>query len=555
MKATKRITRLCSILLAVVIVMAMSVSSAFAATITINNTQPGETYNAYKLFDVSTSGSGESASYSYSTTDSSLVNTLKEIGLTFTTSADGKTYYVKIDAAGNNFVTDATIDTDGTMTAAELAAALNGKVNDLGDPVATETVADKQTSITLGDGQGEGDVESLAAGYYFVTSSVGSLCFLQTNDSAVNINEKNEAPEVDKKADTPNEDGQTEGTVQIGDTVNYTINITAKPGAENYVLHDNMSDGLTLNAEYLYADDDEDDEQQLTPIAVEGITVATDDETDPTFSSLRYGIDYTVNLEPTDAGCDFEVIFTEAYLDTITENTDITVTYSATVNENAKVGEMNNHAILDYGDNSSVDTEGGSVNVYTYAFTLTKTDTEGAPLTGAEFSLYDQKEGGDAISFVDLGNGSYRVATEDEIKAFAEWNSQASHEPGAQAPATVTTTIAVNNEGKATIAGLAGKSYWLEETKAPAGYNKLSERKEVTFTEVKVGEDDQPVAEGQEGTLSLKQSYLNDATVENATGSELPSTGGMGTTAIYIVGGVLVAGAAVLLVTRRRMHA
>lgn len=533
MKATKRITRLCSILLAVVIVMAMSVSSAFAATITINNTHEGETYSAYKLFDVSTSGSGESASYSYSTTDSSLVGTLKEIGLTFTTSADGKTYYVKIDAAGNNFVTDTSIDTDGTMTAAELAAALNGKVDGLGNPVATETVATEQTSITLGDGKGEGDVESLAAGYYFVTSSVGSLCFLQTNDSAVNINEKNEAPEVDKEADTPNENGQTEGTVQIGDTVTYTITITAKPGAENYVLHDNMSDGLTLNAKYLYADDDE---QQLTPIAVEGITVATDDETDPTFSSLKYGVDYTVDLQPTDKDCDFEVIFTKAYLDTITENTDITVTYNATVNENAKVGEINNKAVLDYGNNSSVNTDGGSVDVYTYDFDLTKVNSENQQLAGAQFKLYDSAEGTTPIQFVytksvDGATDTYRVATSDEIE-----NGKTDDN------VVITDTITV---GTATIEGLAGKSYWLEETVAPAGYNKLGDRVEVQFTTTdEAGE-----------SLTLANSDLKDQTIKNETGSELPSTGGMGTTVIYIVGGVLVAGAAVLLVTRRRMHA
>ena len=97
----------------------------------------------------------------------------------------------------------------------------------------------------------------------------------------------------------------------------------------------------------------------------------------------------------------------------------------------------------------------------------------------------------------------------------------------------------MNSEGKATVDGLAGKNYWLEETKAPNGYNMLTERQVVTFND-----NDTPATDD-----------FAAVTVENHAGSELPSTGGMGTTVIYIVGGVLVAGAAVLLVTRRRMHA
>ena len=523
MKATKRITRLCSILLAVVIVMAMSVSSAFAGTITINNATEGATYTAYKLFDLQKSEDG--TAYSYYTTNTGIATVLKDIGLTFDEVTEGNTttYYVKTVADNENIDPDNEYlfkTADGTMTAAELAQELNKVSERLGTAAASGTVAENETSVTLTN---EDNDNNLPAGYYFVTSSMGSLCLLDTNDSAVTIKEKNATPTVNK--DGENEDKSvTEGTAEVGDVIDYTITVVARPGADSYVLHDQMSAGLTLN------------NNVNNPITVAIRTGSGEEVPDTPLAADNYTVTYKTpdpNSE-NDPNCAFEITFTQAYLDTITTDTTIVISYSATVNENAVVGKdpVTNQAILDYGNGHSIKTDEGKTETYTYDFDLTKVNDKNTQLQGAEFKLYDSENSTNPIMFIKTPgtegqNDTYRVAMTNE-----------------QAPqgSELTDTITV---GKATIEGLAGKSYWLEETVAPAGYNKLGDRVEVKFTTTN--------EEGE--SLTLANSDLEDQTIENKTGSELPSTGGMGTTVIYIVGGVLVAGAAVLLVTRRRMHA
>lgn len=483
---------------------------AFAATITVKKTTEGETYSAYKLFDVTVSGTN----YSYSTKDGNLVNELKKIGLTFTTSADGATYYIVTDAAGENFVTDQKVDPDGIMTATELAEALNADNVNLGIAVATETVGAGQTSVTLGDGQGVGDVSSLDSGYYFVTSSVGSLCFLQTNDSSVNIDEKNEAPKVEKDVTTPTNND----TVEVGDVLNYTITVTTQDGAEGYVVHDQMTDGLTLNKDVV--------------VKVGEVTLTE-----------GAGGQYTINYNPTeseeDPDCVFEITFDQDYLDSLADDTVIVITYSATVNSNAVIGTNpeTNQAILDYGENSHVKTDEGKTEVYTYDFDLTKVDDSEEPvqLDGAQFKLYDQATDGTAIQFIYTPADEANPASKDSYRV-AMANEEAPE------GSTKTDTITA---GSVTIQGLAGKTYYLEEIKAPNGYNMLDHRVEVKFNK-----KDGVVTENP----TLDQMDLADQKVENVAGTKLPSTGGMGTTILYIAGAALVLGAGVTLVVRRRMN-
>lgn len=466
----KRMKKLFALLLAVVMMMGLSLT-AFAADINIGDAVDGQTYNAYKLFDVTTSTSNDKTNYSYSlaASETGLKSLLEDAGLTFTAAADGSRYYV---ASG----------LEDEVAAARLAEYLNEHLSSLGTPDGTATGADGVAKIT-----------DLDAGYYFVTTTTGSLCILNTT-GATDIEEKNEVPTVDKKVtdSDPN-------SAEIGDTVNYQITITAQPGAENYVLHDKMSEGLTLTADSI-------------EVTVNGEAL------EDTFYEIK-----TTELSD---GCDFEITFNQTYLDTITSKTEIIITYSAVLNEKAQVGTdpNTNEAILNYGENNDVTSEPGTTNTYTYDFGLAKIDKEERqPLTGAEFELYDTEIGGEAIPVVALGNGNYRVATDAEIAT----------------PGMTTTVIAVNGEGKATISGLAGKSYWLEETKAPDGYNMLTERRAVTFA----------------SNADPAKADFADITVENQAGSLLPSTGGMGTTLIYIAGAVLVIGAGVLLVVRRRMNA
>lgn len=446
---------------------------AFAADINIGNAVEGQTYSAYKIFDVTTSttGDGEDAKTNYSYTldadETSLKSLLEKAGLTFTASGDGSVYMV---ASGLSTETEA----------ANLAKYLKTNIGSLGEADGT----------AQGNEEGTAAITNLDDGYYFVDTTTGTLCILDTTGVA-DIEEKNEEPTVEKKVTNTDPD-----SAQVGDTVNFEITIKAQPGAENYVLHDDMSDGLTLN--------------QNSIVVKVGETTLT--------SPADYSIAYPTG-EGSD-GCDFEITFTKTYLDSITAETTIAVTYSAVLNGNAVIGTdpATNEAILNYGENKDVTTTPAETKTYSYDFTLTKTDDNQKPLTGAEFSLYSQAEGGKAIPLVDLGNGNYRVATADDE--------------------TTTTTIKVNAQGTATIDGLAGKNYWLEETKAPDGYNMLTDREEVSFTD-----NADPV-----------QASLEDPTIENHAGSLLPSTGGMGTTILYIAGAALVLGAGVTLVVRRRMN-
>lgn len=449
---------------------------AFAADINIGNAVEGQTYSAYKLFDV-TKGAGadgelgtedDTYSYSIASTETSLIDLLQKAGLTLTASGDGSVYMVT-----SGLSTDA--------DAAKLAKYLKQNIGSLGEADGTAKDDDKDGTATI----------SVAdEGYYFVDTTTGTLCILNTT-GATDIEEKNETPTVEKKVTNTDPD-----SAQVGDTVNYEITINAKPGAENYVLHDDMSDGLTLT--------------QGSIVVKAGETTLT--------SPADYSIAYPTG-EGND-GCDFEITFTKTYLDSITTDTTITVTYSAVLNENAVTGTdpETNEAILNYGENNDVTTTPAETKTYTYDFDLTKTDENKQPLTGAEFSLYSQEEGGTAINLVGLGNGNYRVATSSDQNT--------------------TTTIVVNSEGKATIDGLAGKNYWLEETKAPNGYNMLTERQVVTFND--------------NGTPATDD--FAAVTVENHAGTELPSTGGMGTTVLYIAGAALVLGAGITLVVRRRMN-
>ena len=475
MKKTKKIFAL---LLALVMAMAMSVT-ALAATITINNANEGETYTAYKLFDVTTAGSGKDITYSYSTKDTALVETLENIGLQFTTSADGATYYVTTDATGSNFVTS-----EGNMSAADLAADLNSLLssesyeNELGTGFAA-TVEEGESSVTI---------SGLASGYYFVTSTMGSLCFLQTSADSITIDEKNLEPTLEKEADKT--------TATIGQKVNYTATITAQDGAVNYVLHDTMSSGLTFNND--------------VAVTLNGDTVD--------------GANYSVITENDDK-CTLEVEFTEAFCNSLNANDSIVVTYSATVNKNAITVVAKNEAYLSYGNSSK--TIKDMVETPNYSFDIVKTDTSNKLLDGAKFKLYTTQAGGDAIYLVKTDAG-YRVA-------------ESSNETGA-------TTIIEVTGGKVTVDGLANGTYWVEEIEAPNGYNMLSERVAITIN----SSDNNAVTTEKGEDTFYKSGGLE---VENQAGSILPSTGGMGTTVIYIAGIVLVLGAGVTLIVRRRMRA
>ena len=477
----KLFKKLAGMLLAMIMVLSMS-TVAFAAhgtndnsgSITINDAVEGHTYNAYQVL-VLESYNTEAKAYSYK------ANAAWEGWL------EEQTQYVSIDAQG--YVTWVG-GTDAANVAAFAKAALAHAKEASIAPDVTKT-ADSTTVAFTG----------LNLGYYLVDTTLGTLCSLDTTEPDVTMQEKNEVPSQTKEVqeDSDNSWGD-ENTAEIGDTVNYRTTIKAKPGAQGYVLHDVMSAGLTLDPDSIEAT---------------GLKKGQDANSG----------DYHVVTTGLSDGCRFEVVFHQSYLDTITKDTDIVVTYSAVVNENAKVSpSVNpNETTLKYGEGSKFETLPSETKTYTFKVDVVKTDDDNKVLNGAQFKLYDAKTGGNEIALVKVSDGVYRLAEDGET--------------GVEYITTV--------DGQLEIKGFdANTNYYLEETKAPDGYNKLAERVEIAVKDSNL-----------EASVSNGIWTSGGVHIENKTGSLIPSTGGMGTTIFYIIGGVLVAAAGIFFVIRRRVSA
>lgn len=477
----KLFKKLAGMLLAMIMVLSMS-TVAFAAhgtndnsgSITINDAVEGHTYNAYQVL-VLESYNTEAKAYSYK------ANAAWEGWL------EEQTQYVSIDAQG--YVTWVG-GTDAANVAAFAKAALAHAKEASIAPDVTKT-ADSTTVAFTG----------LNLGYYLVDTTLGTLCSLDTTEPDVTMQEKNEVPSQTKEVqeDSDNSWGD-ENTAEIGDTVNYRTTIKAKPGAQGYVLHDVMSAGLTLDPDSIEAT---------------GLKKGQDANSG----------DYHVVTPGLTDGCTFEVFFHQSYLDKITEDTDIVVTYDAVVNENAVVSPSSNpnKTTLKYGENSEFETLPSETKTYTFKVDVVKTDSDNKVLDGAQFKLYDAKTGGKEIALVKVSDGVYRLAKDGET--------------GVEYITTV--------NGQLKIKGFdANTNYYLEETKAPDGYNKLAERVEIAVKEANL-----------EASVSNNTWQSGGVHIVNKTGSLIPSTGGMGTTIFYIIGGVLVAAAGIFFVIRRRVSA
>lgn len=341
----------------------------------------------------------------------------------------------------------------------------------------------------------------LDLGYYLVDSTLGTLCSLDTTNPDVVMEEKNEVPTNVKTVEEDSTGNYGEkNDADIGQTVNFKSTITAQAGAENYVFHDTMSAGLTYTG--------------VTGITLNGTAVDASN--------------YTVVTTGLTDGCTFEVRFTQAFCDTLKANDQIVISYTATLNENAVIaGEGNpNTSKVSYGDSSNTKyTPDSQTKTYTWdvdVFKYTMNGETEKALAGATFTLSKNSDGSNPIALVSEGNNVYRVAKTGETGTVTE--------------------ITTDTTGKFTIKGLDADTYYLTETAAPAGYNKLAGPVTIVIGENGV----------VNGTTEAPQG-VDEVKVLNQSGTELPSTGGMGTTIFYVVGSILVLAAVVLLITKKRM--
>lgn len=350
-------------------------------------------------------------------------------------------------------------------------------------------------SITA-DKDGTIEFTGLALGYYVVDTTVGTLCGLNTANPEVTIEDKNKKPTVEKKI-VEGDQLADKNSANIGDAVNFKTTITAQAGAKKYVLHDTMSGSLTFNDDVV--------------VTYNGNVLNDSD-------------DYTVTKPGAD-GCTFDVTFKDSFLNKLGANDKIEVTYSATVNDNAVVKDpMTNKTHLTYGDKNT-ETNKPETTTKTFGIPVFKYTNVNTPLAGAEFILST-----DPNCVDDTKNLKFTKNTEGKYRYDKTGST------------TLTSLDKGRDKGRIDVEGLKAGTYYLKETKAPDGYNLL--KKPVTIT---------IDSEGKIYVDGSGEVNNGDVRVQNNSGTLLPNTGGVGTTMIYLIGGVLVLGSGVVLATKRRV--
>ena len=411
----------------------------------------------------------------------------------YTVNSDWESFFA-VGAAGADYITLA--NGHPTWTATENAATYEAFAKAALTWAKTNNIPTAATPITASSEKVE--FTGLDLGYYLVDTSLGSLCSLTTTAPNAKVYEKNDKPEIDKKI-KEGENLVSNNTAKVGDTVNYEVTVTVQKGTTGYVVRDKMDSGLTFN---------------------NGIVVKVGDD-------VVDSSNYTISTS--DPNYTFTLAFEDDYILGLSAGTKITVLYSAVINENALIDSPNKNTVdLKYGN--AGETTKKEVETKVYEFDLVKFDgTSGKLLTGAEFKLWDAEDGGNEIKLVKTGDASYRVATADEI-----------------ADGKAVDVIKIESQKAVNISGLAGKVYWLEETKAPDGYNILTHRTEANLTKG-----------SKKAALNNSVTYdasMGGVAIANNAGTTLPSTGGIGTTIFYVIGGGLMIAAAVLLITKKRME-
>ena len=491
-------------------------NAADGATLTVSTADAkfvGKTVNAYKMFSATVGGEGANKAVSYTLTDT------------------WKPFFMDSTASGLNGATDANVNDKANEYVSELAGdnlvAFATKASNWAQTQAKNITADKTATVSAGatNGNYTATFTGLDYGYYVVAvpgatlaNTSGQYATLVSVDSTnVNANIKGSLPTVDKKVQV-NGNGADTADAKIGDTLTFTLTSTIPDMSayDTYTFNfkDTLSKGLTFG--------------QVKSVKVENVT-------------LTENTDYTVTT-PTASNNNTLTVAMKDFKTKQQANAGkkITVTYTATLNENAVVGGAGNvnSAKIQYSNNPSTNGTGESepskVRVFTYGFTVDKYTgdqyTDAATrLAGAEFTLAHKD--GSAISFVQVSAGS---ATANAVYRVAK------------AGETGTTTITTPANGKVVFEGLKNGEYTLTETKAPAGYNKLASAIGVKVNGQNNGTDTTnatvTITYNNDNGNDYNQTASNGVIpVQNKSGAILPGTGGMGTIAFTVIGVLVIA--------------
>lgn len=537
MKATKRIF---SVFLTCVLAFTMAFAmglTASAADYTITINKPAgdidRTYEAYQIFQGNLDGNTLSDIEWGTGIDGAAFLTELKKNASFTSCTDAKTVAEKLAAFTN--------DSDEAVAFAKLA----------GKFLTTATATSSSGKITV------------PAGYYLlkdvttVTDDALSLNILKVVKD-VTVNPKADHPTVDKKIGTDISTGVAANEATIGDKVPFVIasKVPQMQGYTKYffVLNDSMTAGLTYNKD----------------VAIKiGTTTLAADAYDVTYDDTANTMKIVIK--------DFIQYKSEA-------GKDIVVTYSATLNEKADLTQAGNKNTvkLTYSNNPNVDYKGDNepdttdpVGVtpehvtVTYSTKLQLTKVDGADhnvkLEGVEFQItgtsiktavskgeYFKQDA--AGTYYQLKDGTF---TETDPTAETESKYVSTSVKYAKVTDTteqtkmqkVTASGTTDANGLITFEGLGAGTYYITELKTLGGYNLLTAPITVTITAT-------PSETGCGWTVSSNATFEDDMvklTVENNKGSVLPITGGIGTTIFYVIGGLLVCGAVVMAITKKKL--
>ncbi len=586
----KTIKRLGAVLLAMAMAVSVLCTGALAAentyTLTIQDSNKDHKYTAYQVFAgtvqnvegkeekrLNVTGWGSGVDTSKAVSDKTLVQAIQEITVdTGHKPFEGKTEPGDIaavlgDTANNN-----------SAVAAAFADVVANYVTDDGHSTTDWTAT---TDGTLAHYK----ITNLTGGYYFVKSAntastdVANTRYMLEVVGDATVAAKNGVPTVDKtvqNANNTNTDFADTTTAQVGQTVNFKLTGTLPSNYDYYknyayTFDDTLSEGLTLtNAQKaalfvkVYAsqeeatrDKDGSSDTVGTKLAADNYTVNVTSNSDAKTTSLKVAF---ADLKTINADNDA----------LITKDSVIVVYYSATINGSATAGgEGNKNSVkLEYSNDpnntGTGTTKSDEVSVFTFKLDITKVkkDETTTKLAGAKFvlSTSDKLDIGVADSDAELDS----TVTNNLIKVTGTTPNYVIND-GTNTGATaqyIMETATGDNLGQLNITGLNKGVYYLYETKAPGGYNRITEPIKIEITE------DTTTGKDTAGEFSVKtlQYKINDgdeqngtttdgvikADVENTAGSTLPSTGGMGTKLFYTIGGILMAGAAIVLVVRKR---
>lgn len=491
-------------------------NAADNATLTVSTTDAkfaGKTVNAYKMFSATVSGDGKAVSYTLTEAWKKFFNDPNTLGLTGVTDEN-------VNDKANAYVSKLK---DSSLVA--FATKASNWAQNTANNIKADTTATVSAAAT--DGKYTATFTGLDYGYYVVAVPGATLAntngqyatLVSVDKTKVDSNIKGALPTVDKKVQVGGT-GKDATDAKIGDTLNFTLTSTI-PDMSAYNTYtfnfkDTLSKGLTFG--------------QVNEVKVGDTTLTKD-------------TDYSVTTTPKTSG---ETLLTVAMLNfkikqQANAGKKITVTYTATLNEQAVVGGAGNpnSATIQYSNNPSSNGTGESepskVRVFTYGFTVDKYtgdkyDNDATRLAGAEFTLAPKN--GDAMSFVQVSAGNettnavYRVAKDGETGA--------------------TTTITTPANGKVDFQGLKSGEYTLTETKAPAGYNKLASAIGVKVDGKNNGTDTTGatvvITYDNDNGSNYNQTASNGVIpVKNKSGAILPGTGGMGTIAFTVIGVLVIA--------------